>query len=247
MFLNKTWASENAIVVRRFREFMKGSAAKYAGSMAAVVVSVLTAFLAPLLIAGAVDAVTDALNGVAGPVNLPWPLAGWFDERGGAEFLAHHIWIVAALLVAVSLLGGLFQYLRGKWSAEASETIAERMRTRLYAHLQAMDYDYHVKAQTGDLIQRCTTDVETVRRFLASQVTEIFRTVIMVVIAYKQATAHGAQIPFVPMLLKSLIISLIVGYVLIFILMPFFLKLLMGKAGITPGGPAERPAGSEEQ
>ena len=72
-------------------------------------------------------------------------------------------------------------------------------------------------------------------------------TVIMVIFAYKQATAHGAQIPFVPMLIKSLIISLIVGYVLIFILMPLFLKLLMGKAGITPGGPAGRPGGPEEQ
>ncbi len=177
-------ASENRVVLGRFREFMQGSGLKYGGSMAAVAVSVLASFLTPLLIAGAVDAVTDALNGSGSrPVNLPGVIARWFDARGGSGYLARHIWIVAALLVAVSLVGGLFQYLRGKWSAEASETIAERMRTRLYAHLQAMDYDYHVKAQTGDLIQRCTTDVETVRRFLASQVIEIFRTVIMVVLA----------------------------------------------------------------
>ncbi len=171
-------------VLQRFPEFMKGSGMKYLGSVLSVAVSVLTGFLTPLLIAGAVDAITDTLNGAgANPVNLPGFLAGWFNARGGAEYLARHVWIVAALLVAVSLIGGLFQYLRGKWSAEASETIAERMRTRLYRHLLAMDYDYHVKAQTGDLIQRCTTDVETVRRFLASQVIEIFRTVIMVVLA----------------------------------------------------------------
>ncbi len=171
-------------VLQRFPEFMKGSGMKYLGSVLSVAVSVLTGFLTPLLIAGAVDAITDTLNGAgANPVNLPGFLAGWFNARGGAEYLARHVWIVAALLVAVSLIGGLFQYLRGKWSAEASETIAERMRTRLYGHLLAMDYDYHVKAQTGDLIQRCTTDVETVRRFLASQVIEIFRTVIMVVLA----------------------------------------------------------------
>ena len=171
-------------VLQRFPEFMKGSGMKYLGSVLSVAVSVLTGFLTPLLIAGAVDAITDTLNGAgANPVNLPGFLAGWFNARGGAEYLARHVWIVAAMLVAVSLIGGLFQYLRGKWSAEASETIAERMRTRLYRHLLAMDYDYHVKAQTGDLIQRCTTDVETVRRFLASQVIEIFRTVIMVVLA----------------------------------------------------------------
>ena len=179
-------------VLRRFPEFMKGSGLKYLGSVFSVAVSVLTSFLTPLLIAGAVDAVTDTMNGAgASPVNLPGFLAGWFDARGGAEYLARHIWIVALMVVAVSLVGGLFQYLRGKWSAEASEAIAEKMRTRLYRHLLDMDYDFHVKAQTGDLIQRCTTDVDTVRRFLASQVIEIFRTVIMVVLAlWLMASIH---------------------------------------------------------
>ena len=179
-------------VLRRFPEFMKGSGLKYLGSVFSVAMSVLTSFLTPLLIAGAVDAVTDTMNGAsASPVNLPGFMAGWFDARGGAEYLARHIWIVALMVVAVSLVGGLFQYLRGKWSAEASEAIAEKMRTRLYRHLLDMDYDFHVKAQTGDLIQRCTTDVDTVRRFLASQVIEIFRTVIMVVLAlWLMASIH---------------------------------------------------------
>ena len=171
-------------VIRRFPEFMKGSSLKYLGSVLSVAITVFTSFITPLLIAGAVDAITDTLNGKgANGVNLPGFLARWFDVRGGAGFMARHIWIVAGLLVGVSLLGGLFQYLRGKWSAEASEGIAEGMRTRLYTHLLDMDYDYHVKAETGDLIQRCTQDVDTVRRFLATQVIEIFRTVIMIALA----------------------------------------------------------------
>ena len=193
---------ENLFVMRRFSEFMSGSALKYAGSVFAVAVSVLTAFLTPLLIAGAVDAVTATMNGHGdSPVNLPGFLAGWFNARGGAEYMARHIWIVAALLVAVSLLGGLFQYLRGKWSAEASETIAERIRTRLYAHLLNMSYYYHVKAQTGDLIQRCTTDVDTVRRFLASQVIEIFRTVIMVALALSLMSTIHVKLTLISLIL----------------------------------------------
>ena len=74
-------------------------------------------------------------------------------------------------------------FLRGKWTAQASESIAEKMRNRLYRHLQTLPYDYHVKAATGDLIQRCTSDVETVRRFLSGQLVEIFRAVFMLVIA----------------------------------------------------------------
>ncbi len=193
---------ENLFVLRRFSEFMSGSGLKYAGSVLAVAIGVLTAFLTPLLIAGSVDAVTDTLNGAgANPVNLPGFLAAWFNARGGAQYLARHIWIMAALLVAVSLVGGLFHYLRGKWSAEASEAIAERMRTRLYAHLQAMSYDYHAKAQTGDLIQRCTTDVDTVRRFLASQVIEIFRTVIMVALALTLMSAIHVRLTLISLIL----------------------------------------------
>ena len=176
--------SKNWAILKRFPEFMRGSIRKYVGSILSVVVSVLVSFFTPLLVAGAVDAVTDTVNGAgANSVNLPAFLAPWFNARGGAEYLARHLWIIALVLVGVNLLGGLFNYLRGKWSAEASESIAERLRTRLYRHLQAMPYDYHVKAETGDLIQRCTNDLETVRRFLASQVIEVFRTLIMIVMA----------------------------------------------------------------
>ncbi len=196
-------------VIRRFSEFMRGSGLKYLGSVFCVAVTVMTAFLSPLLVAAAVDAVTDAIGGRgANGVNLPAFLARWFDARGGAGYLAHHIWIVAALLIGVSLLGGLFQYLRGKWSAEASENIAERMRTRLYTHLLDMDYDYHVKAETGDLIQRCTTDVDTVRRFLASQVIEIFRTVIMVVLALTLMSGIHIKLTLISLVLVPLIFAL---------------------------------------
>ena len=57
------------------------------------------------------------------------------------------------------------------------------MRDRLYRHLQTLPFDYHVKAETGDLIQRCTSDVETIRRFLSSQVIEMFRAVLMIGVA----------------------------------------------------------------
>ncbi|MBR4463853.1 MAG: hypothetical protein IKS40_04515 [Treponema sp.] len=50
-------------------------------------------------------------------------------------------------------------------------------------------------------------------------------TLAMVALAWKMATSHGAQMPFLPMFLHSLVLSMIVGYVLIFILMPVFFKL----------------------
>lgn len=65
-------------------------------------------------------------------------------------------------------------------------------------------------------------------------------TVVMTLIAYKQATSHGAQIPLAPMLISSVLISLLVGYVLIFICMPLYLKLVF-KWNHIEGSPAGGP------
>lgn len=64
----------------------------------------------------------------------------------------------------------------------------------------------------------------------------------MISMAHEQAVKNGADIPFVPMLLRSLCISLAVGYVLIFVFMPIYLKLLVKKfAPGRPGGPQNKP------
>ena len=160
-------------------EFMKGTRLKYLGSILTVVIAVAVAFISPLLLSEIIDSVI----GTTRPLSLPGPIQGWLDARGGRDFLVNNMWIVALVLVGINVLNGMVMFLRGKWTAQASESIAEKMRNRLYRHLQTLPYDYHVKAATGDLIQRCTSDVETVRRFLSGQLVEIFRAVFMLVIA----------------------------------------------------------------
>ena len=160
-------------------EFMKGTRLKYIGSILTVVIAVAVAFISPLLLSEIIDSVI----GTTKPLSLPGPIQGWLDARGGRDFLVNNMWIVALVLVGINVLNGIVMFLRGKWTAQASESIAEKMRNRLYRHLQTLPYDYHVKAATGDLIQRCTSDVETVRRFLSGQLVEIFRAVFMLVIA----------------------------------------------------------------
>jgi ATP-binding cassette subfamily B protein len=84
--------------------------------------------------------------------------------------------VIAALAVFLSTaLGGVFMYLRGRWSTFASEQITRTLRMRLYDHLQHLPVPYHDKAQTGDLVQRCTSDVDTVRLLFSNQAVEIAR------------------------------------------------------------------------
>ena len=165
--------------INMVRTFLEGNAARYFGSIGAVVVNVAIGFLTPLVLAETIDAVI----GQKRPLAIPGALGQWVERLGGREFLVRNLWIMGLAMLLLSVLGGAFQFLRGKWMAEASESIAKTMRDKLYRHLQTLPFDYHVKAETGDLIQRCTSDVETIRRFLSSQVIEMFRSVLMIVVA----------------------------------------------------------------
>lgn len=93
------------------------------------------------------------------------------------------LYIMAALVIISTLFGGLFSYWKGKYIAFAGEGLAKKLRDMLFTHLQAVPFSYHTNSQTGDLVQRCTSDVDTVRRFVQMQALEIVRTIIMASVA----------------------------------------------------------------
>ena len=165
-------------------DITRGNRMKFVYAILALGVGVCFSLIMPLMLSGTIDALVAAADGkTSTPVDLVAPLGAWFNARGGVPYLLSHLWIIAIILMVCYVAGGLFQYLRARFTAYASENVARNLRDRLYSHLQTLSYEYHVQAQTGDLIQRCTSDVDTIRRFLAQQLTEIFRAVFMVGIA----------------------------------------------------------------
>lgn len=123
------------------------------------------------------------------------------NALGGRDFLRQNLWIPALALILMNVVNGVFTFIKGRSSAIASENIARKLRNDLYRHLQHLPFAYHVKAQAGELIQRCTSDVDTIRRFLAVQVMEVVNTVLMVVIAMSILLPRS-----VPITLYSLIL-----------------------------------------
>jgi ATP-binding cassette subfamily B protein len=103
------------------------------------------------------------------------------------------------------VIKGFFLFLKGKWSAVAAESIAKRMKEKLYDHLQRQPFEYHVKAQTGDLVQRCTSDVETVRQFLAVQLVEIGRAFFLVGFSLMIMLSLSREMTMVSMVIVPLI------------------------------------------
>ena len=71
--------------------------------------------------------------------------------------------------------------------------------------------------------------------------------VIMITLAWFSARTHGADPPYVMMLLKGLGLSLIVGYLLVFFLMPLYLRIVLKRNGfpVDMAKPDEEPGDDE--
>lgn len=98
----------------------------------------------------------------------------WFSNwLGGVDVLRNNLWIGALLILVINAFICLCVFFRGRWNAVVAEEVSRRVRNDLYQHLQQLPYSYHVSIKTGDLVQRCTSDVDTIRRFLAGQASEV--------------------------------------------------------------------------
>ena len=159
-------------------ELVRANIWPFLGAMVSTIMIVLIGFMTPILLAETIDSVL----GIA-PSTLPAWLLQPIEALGGREFLRQNLWVLGAVLVGLNLINGVFTFFKGRLSAVASENIALTLRESLYSHLQHLPFSYHVHAATGDLIQRCTSDVETIRRFLSVQVMEVVNTVLLVTIS----------------------------------------------------------------
>lgn len=86
----------------------------------------------------------------------------------------------AGFLLVVALLSGLCTYGSRMGTAKGSESFVKSLRDALYRHIQRLPYAWHVEHSTGEIIQRCTSDVEVVRNFVTNQLLEVCRTVFLV-------------------------------------------------------------------
>ncbi len=150
----------------------------FIGAAACTLLQVVMDYMPPLLLAETLDYYLGDQSS-----SMPAFVNRWVDSWGGADFMARNLWIVGIALVLINVVCGVFSYGKARLQSMAGENVALTLRERLYHHIQRLPFSYHVKAETGDLIQRCTSDVDTVRRTLANQLMAIFWSVLMVAVA----------------------------------------------------------------
>lgn len=154
-------------------KFMEGNKIIYLGATLSMCLATLFTTAIPIVMRTVIDSVIGKE-----PMALPDWIAIRIQQAGGRAMLSDNLWLVCGALVALTAAQGVFQFLKGKLVAIAAENSGKNIRDRLYDHLQHLPYNYHVKAQAGDLIQRCTSDVETVRNFVSGQFIEMIQSII---------------------------------------------------------------------
>jgi ATP-binding cassette, subfamily B, bacterial len=186
---------------------MRGFRGKYAWAIAALFVFTAINYLTPLIASATID---FALSQKPNDSIITARIIGLM---GGAEFVREHLWFPALLMLSLTMLAGGFSYLKGRFAAEASDGIARRLKDRLYDHLQRLPARYHDRAETGDLIQRCTSDVETLRLALAAQVVEISNAILLLLTALPIMILLDGRMALVSFVLVGPLIAF--GYVYI--------------------------------
>ena len=158
--------------------FLKGSKRFFAVSILCAGITALADMLQPQIIRAAVDC---ALGGKEG--DFPPFVMNLVNRVGGFAYLGQNLWIMALAVVAIAVVQVVAQYAFRVQNTKGAETLVKSMRDQLFAHIQRLPYGWHMKNKTGDIIQRCTSDIDTMKRFLSEQLTSVFRIVLLLVLS----------------------------------------------------------------
>ena len=125
---------------------------------------------------------------------------------GGVDYLRQNLWIPAAMMAGFGLLSALMRYCVNLYSAKAGETLVKTSRDLLYHHIQHLPWKWHMENPTGDIIQRCTSDVERIKTFFEEQFVSVFRMLAMIVFALVCMALMNWKLALVPAVLFPVII-----------------------------------------
>lgn len=187
--------------LRYLWDCMRGYRRAYLFAIGLMVGATGLLFLVPLIFGFTIDHVLGDK-----PLAASWA-ARWVEQAGGQPALREHLWLAGLALVLLTLVSGVMAFGRSKLITDATEGFSRALRMRLYRHIDRLPVQYHITTDTGDLVQRCTSDVETIRRFLSGQVVEMGRASVMLVLSVPIIGLLDPHMMFVSLAVMPLLIG----------------------------------------
>lgn len=182
-------------------KIMKGNWRYFAICVAAMAFNVCLSYISPRVVGSTVDSVIGEL-----PFDLPAFIVKWIDGIGGREFLLSHLYICGAAVFVIALFTAVFHYIRSYMGAVLAEKLSYKLRKQLFDHIQRLPFSWHKSVKTGDIMQRCSSDVDTFCRFVSLQFTDIIRIVMMLIIVYVLMFALNVKMALVCLFFAPVIV-----------------------------------------
>ena len=95
-----------------------------------------------------------------------------------------HLALLAGVILALALLEGSTRFISRMLISGSSRHVEYDLRNDLARHLMTLDQAYYTSAHTGDLMARCTNDMQRVRDLAGPATLEIGRAVTMMLIGF---------------------------------------------------------------
>lgn len=188
-------------------DFLKGSKGYFVVSILAALLVNAFDMLTPQIIRATVDSVIGMAE-----LDVPPFAAKIVEQIGGVEYLKTHLWVIGVLIALIALASAVCRYLNTLYNSKGAERFVKTMRNRLFAHIQRLPFSWHMKNQTGDIIQRCTSDVDMIKTFVSEQLTSVFRIVMMIVLSLAFMFSMNPKLT----LAAAAFVPVVVGYSAIF-------------------------------
>ena len=159
-------------------EFLKDSRGYFIISILATLAVNALEMISPQIIRTTVDSVIGDKA-----LELPSLAMKIVRRIGGVEYLRSHLWVIGLVIAGLALAGAGFRYIYMLYNSKGAERFVKTMRNRLFSHIQRLPFSWHMKNQTGDIIQRCTSDVDMIKNFISEQLTAVFRIVMLIALS----------------------------------------------------------------
>ena len=135
-------------------------------------------------------------------------LAYFVDDVLGVEAMRGMLPWVAAGFLGLAVAQGTFTFMGGRWAAKTSESVIRRLRDYLYDHVQRLTFTYHDKTPTGDLIQRSTSDVDTLRRFFGEESIGLGRIVMLFIVNFAALLTLNVRLALISVVVVPLVVGI---------------------------------------
>lgn len=133
-------------------------------------------------------------------------LGSFIDRMIKEKLMGQELTLSALTFGALIALQAISSFMSSWMANFTAENTTRRLRDYLFDHIQRLSYKYHSESKTGDLLERATSDVDTLRRFFADQAIGVGRIVMIFIISFIAISRINLRLALVSIIIIPIVL-----------------------------------------